>query len=274
MSEQDKEPYEIILDQYRQIIREKHPDKLLVWPVLSGYNVRFGTFKGWAICIFDHTGDALQIASRGIGALPLEAIGLSEISDSNRSEARRYIAKYLRLKPEDGLVMIGPDHKLKAEEYEQLLHRHEQVMGLTPMKIFLSHKGADKGLVRQYKLILSDLGFDPWIDEDALSAGAELERGILRGFRDSCAAVFFITPNFRDESYLATEVDYAIAEKRDKGDKFSIITLVFSHEGAKGQVPELLHRYVWKEPLNDLQALHEILLALPVAVGDVYWKLV
>ncbi len=272
MSDANKEPYEVILDQYRQIIKETHPDKLLVWPVLSGFNVRIGSYKGWTLFIFDHTGDALEIATRGIGELPLAPVGLSEISNSSRTEARRLVAKYLRLKPEDGLVMIGPDHKLKAEEFEYMLHMHEHVLGLVPMKIFLSHKGTDKGLVRQYKLLLSDLGFDPWIDEDALTAGAELERGIRKGFRDSCAAIFFITPNFKDESYLAAEVDYAIAEKREKQEKFAVITLVFAQDGKRGSVPELLHRYVWKEPQGDLQALHEILAALPIAVGSIYWK--
>jgi hypothetical protein len=44
--------------------------------------------------------------------------------------------------------------------------------------------------------MLQELGFDSWLDEEAMSAGTELERGILRGFKDSCAALFFITPNF------------------------------------------------------------------------------
>jgi len=45
------------------------------------------------------------------------------------------------------------------------------------------------------------------------------------------------------------------------------------HEGdQKGTVPELLHRYVWKQPANNLEALREILKALPIQSGDVYWK--
>lgn len=149
---------------------------------------------------------------------------------------------------------------------------HEFAIGITPMKIFLSHKGADKPSVREFKKTLELLGFDPWLDEDAMQAGTELERALLSGFSDSCAAVFFVTPNFVDENYLATEVDYAIQEKRKKGDKFAIVTLVFSKEGAKGTVPGLLHRYVWKEPSSDLEALSEITKALPVQVGPVYWK--
>jgi hypothetical protein len=273
VSERLKDPYEVVVDQYRQVIKETHPDKLLIWPIISGYNVRIAGSQGWIFYIYEHTGNLVSRTAEGIGELPITSMGISEIKTTNRSEVRRTIMRYLRLKPEDGLVMIGPDQMLTSEEFQFLLQRHELAMGLSPMKVFLSHKGADKAFVRDYKETLSCLGFDPWIDEDALNAGDELERGILQGFKDSCAAVFFITPHFIDENYLATEVDYAIAEKRAKGNKFSIITLLFSRDGKKGKVPELLRRYVWKEPQSDLQALREILLALPVSVDDVYWKM-
>lgn len=140
-------------------------------------------------------------------------------------------------------------------------------------KIFLSHKGADKPQVRRFFTALKTIGFDPWLDEDAMTAGTELERGILKGFKDSCAAVFFITPNFVDEGYLATEVNYAIAEKRAKGARFAIITIVFTgKKGEKGVVPELLKQYVWKEPATELEALNEILRALPIEPGERRWK--
>lgn len=152
------------------------------------------------------------------------------------------------------------------------MQKHEYSLGLTPMKIFLSHKGVDKPKVREFKESLELLGFDPWLDEDAMHAGVELERAIAQGFKDSCAAVFFVTPNYIDEQYLASEVNYAIAEKRKKGTKFSIITLVYEIDGKKGLVPDLLAPYVWKEPRNDLEALRELIRALPVKVGDAYWK--
>ena len=153
-----------------------------------------------------------------------------------------------------------------------MLRKHEHYMGLAPMKLFLSHKGADKATIREYKKLLEELGLSPWLDEDAMSAGTELERGILRGFEESCAAIFFVTPNYKDENYLATEIDYAIAEKRKKGSKFAIVTLVFNVDGQKGSVPALLTRYVWKEPTSELEAIREILRAIPITVGPAYWK--
>jgi hypothetical protein len=140
-------------------------------------------------------------------------------------------------------------------------------------KIFLSHKGADKPRVRQFYDVLKELGFDPWLDEEDLSAGSDLHRGIRQGFKDSCAAVFFITPSFADERYIKTEVNYAAAEKTEKGDRFSIISLVFKGEkGEKAKVPDILDQYVWKEPDSDLQALNEILKALPIKLGPPKWR--
>jgi hypothetical protein len=106
-----------------------------------------------------------------------------------------------------------------------------------------------------------------------MPAGTHLERGLLKGMQDSCGAVFFITPSFKDEGYLATEVDYAIKEKRKKGDKFAIVTLQFvDNNGEVGKIPELLEPYVWKKPKTHLEALREIIRALPIKVGDLDWR--
>ena len=76
-----------------------------------------------------------------------------------------------------------------------------------------------------------------------------------------------------DEGFLRTEVNYAIGEKRVKGDRFAIITIVFTgKKGEKGAVPELLKQYVWKEPPTDLEAINEILRAMPIAPGEPRWR--
>lgn len=140
-------------------------------------------------------------------------------------------------------------------------------------KVYLSHKSADKPIVVDYKDTLELLGFEPWLDEDAMPAGTTLERGLMQGMKDSCGAVFFITPSFEDEGYLKTEVDYAIQEKRRKGDKFAIITLLFECEAeGRANVPDLLRPYVWKKPKTQLEALREIVRALPVVVGKADWR--
>jgi hypothetical protein len=146
-------------------------------------------------------------------------------------------------------------------------------MEARPRKVFLSHKGADKDLAREIKKTLESLGYEPWLDEDALLAGQELDRSLLAGFKDSCAAVFLITPNFKDKGYLSTEVNYAMTEKRKKGDQFAIISLVFDGE-TKDTVamPELLEQYVWKHPQNLLDALRHIVAALPLKPATPVWR--
>ena len=138
-----------------------------------------------------------------------------------------------------------------------------------PRKIFLSHKTSDKELVVDFKKTLDLLGYETWLDDEAMPAGTSPERGLLRGMKESCGVVFFITPSFKDEGYLADEIEYAVREKRERGKRFSIITLQFTDEGGKkAPIPELLKRYVWKTPKTHLEALREIIRALPVAPGN------
>lgn len=136
-------------------------------------------------------------------------------------------------------------------------------------KIFLSHKSIDKPLVYRYYNTLKEIGFNPWLDEPAMAAGSNLEREILKGFQESCAAAFFITEDFKDEKYLAAEIDYAVMQKREKGKKFSIITLRYSDAAP---VPDLLTPYIYKNISNDLEGLYEIIKALPIEMGPIRWK--
>ena len=136
-------------------------------------------------------------------------------------------------------------------------------------RIFLSHKSVDKPLVYRYYHALKEIGFAPWLDEPSMAAGAELEREVLRGFEESCAAVFFITESFKDEKYLGAEVQYAILEKRKKEKKFAIITLRYSNAAP---VPGLLKPYVYRDIENDLEGFHELVRALPIELGPIRWK--
>lgn len=137
------------------------------------------------------------------------------------------------------------------------------------IKIFLSHKSTDKPLVYRYYNALKEIGYNPWLDELAMTAGSNLEREILKGFQESCAAVFFITEDFKDEKYLAAEIDYAVMQKRQKEKKFSIITLRYSDAAP---VPDLLTPYIYKNINNDLEGFFEIVRALPIELGPVRWK--
>lgn len=271
MSENNPEPSEQVLNAYKKVISSKHPEAIDFWPVLSGYNLTTAVCKTCWIFIFKHTGNPTFRTQSGVGELPTSVIGFSDINQSNKNRVRSRLERHYQLNSFDAVIFVE-DGYLADEELFNMLNRHEKAMGMFPSKVFLSHKGADKDKVRDFRETLEYLGFDPWLDENVMAAGVELERGILKGFNDSCAAVFFVTPNFKDENYLASEVNYAIAEKRKKGASFSIVTLVFQENGLKGVIPELLQPYVWKEPKTNLEALREILKALLIKVGETTWK--
>ncbi|OJW17290.1 toll/interleukin-1 receptor domain-containing protein [Mucilaginibacter sp. 44-25] len=146
---------------------------------------------------------------------------------------------------------------------------YEQLMENKPKRIFLSHKSADKPLVRSYRDVLKTLGFEPWMDEDDMKAGDKLHRSIAQGFKDSCAAIFFITGNYIDEKYLATEVDYAMTEHYAKGDRFKIIVLIIAEPGENTKVPELLQQFVYKQPKTQFDGLTEIIRALPIKIEHI-----
>jgi hypothetical protein len=83
---------------------------------------------------------------------------------------------------------------------------------------------------------------------------------------------FFVTKEFKDERFLATEIEYSLAEWRTKGDRFSIVTLVLSeHGGVVSNVLELLSRFVFKE-VRDVEIIRQIVLALPITLGSAVWK--
>ena len=263
---------EVIDKEYRKIVEQKYPEYSNVWPIISGYNLLNGPYGNYIICIFKHTGNNSMMATSVVEFNDVNT-GVTSISSQNIDSVRDKVRSSFRLSSMDSVVILAIDGSNLGSELQKLLESHEFVMGVKKMKIFLSHKGADKPLVRLYKQTLELLGFEVWLDEDAMPAGTALHRGILQGFKDSCAAIFFITPNYKDEEFLETEVNYAITEKMNKGDKFSIITLVFSDDKGKiGEVPELLKTYVWKQPTNDLEALQEIIKALPVKLGDVRYR--
>ena len=271
LQEGDRRPYANILRVYQSLIATKHGAAAVqTWPLLNGWLFVQGSFRGWTVVLLQDDPFTMRTSFSSLGEMEEAVVGSPSLDAQNMEEVRRRLEGYFSAGGKDAVLLIPSEGSIDSE-FAYMMHRHEQAQGLTPMKVFLSHKGADKPRVREFKKTLELLGFSPWLDEDSMRAGTELERGILTGSSESCAAVFFITSNFKDESFLSTEVNYALAEKRKKGDKFAIITIVLD-AAARSNVPGLLHQYVWKEPVEDLEALREIVAALPIRVGDAHWR--
>lgn len=205
--------------------------------------------------------------------------------DKNKLSTRGFGRIFGKHKPSDGIslaqsMVIRPF----AEEMTRRLRKSAELanpdvrelagvpLNRIPTKdevsIFLSHKWADKDMVRRYHATLRQLGYTPWLDEDIIVAGSTLHRELEKGMQGSCAAVFFITPAFRDERWLAQELDFAVNRLTEHGPKFQIITLVF--EGAS--VPQPLKRYVYKSVVHELDGLREIIRAVPIELGPARWR--
>lgn len=241
----------------------------------------------WVRLTAPSIGDALDGAHRGLNAHACEnceayynevqgrfhtMIGRVSLASGN-DRAREFLTR--------GLSELSlAEKQLRTRRHpkaDELLARIAEVQHMIdsdarPRKIFLSHSGRDKELVRQVKNLLETLRFEPWLDEDAMVAGTPLERGLLAGMQESCAAVFFITENFVDSNYLATEIDYAIQEKRAKHDQFSIVTLVLSDTVTPDGIPALLRRYVFKQSPSLLTAMNELVRALPLIPARPFWR--
>ena len=269
----DKDLKDIAFSAYKIYVESCFPYLVGYCPVIAGRHYKLGIFDKYYVVVLIDEGPTSLIQTLGIGNIKLN---LNEIDRTNPHMIRKELFSLLNLKKRDAIFLFDKTNNysnwrtdLERDLKENFL-QHKMVMNMEPMKIFLSHKSINKDKVRNFKTILELLGFSPWLDEEAMSAGANLERSLQSGMTDSCAAIFFITPDYKDEKYLASEIDYAISRKR-QDEKFSIITLVFSDENEKkGVVPNLLQPYVWKEPTNDLIALAEILKALEV--GDIRFK--
>ncbi|HKT84536.1 MAG TPA: toll/interleukin-1 receptor domain-containing protein [Novosphingobium sp.] len=271
MSE-NQDPLHVIKMAYEPLVRVRHPSEAARWPVLTGADIKIGSYKGWLIVFLKHTGNPNMTSRSGQGELKSGLVGADAITLDNLEAVRDRLLRHYRATLDDALVMVPPSGALNRTELELMMARHEAALGIAKMKIFLSHKTHDKAMVRDFKRTLETLGLDPWLDEDAMAAGAQLDRAILKGMQDSCAAVFFITPNFVDEAFLAFEINYAIAQQRSRPQQFAIITLVFEESGQRPNVPDLLRPFVWKEPSSSLQGLQEIIRALPIKLGAPHWR--
>lgn len=268
------------VEMYRKAVEGFHPDMVAFWPLFGSYNTYNYLGKNFYIAAIEDTGRGMMFATSGMPDSVNSRVE-AEFLAGGKSRAKAFVRKALGLNARSFVIIISTqlegdsflcNVQEMVDEMNDVLEQHRTALGVSNNKIFLSHKGVDKSLVRDFKSTLDALGFLTWLDEDAMPAGTSLEKGILSGFKDSCAVVFFVTPNFRDEGFLETEVEYAIRQKKRKGDAFQIITLVFNSENGEIDIPELLKTYVYKHPRSHLEALREIMRALPVKVGEVAWK--
>ncbi len=157
MEAEQKSIQDQVIDFYRGKIEAKHKELIGAWPILSGCNSNTGSYKNWVIIIYTHTGVAHVKMHGGFGELTPVLVGVGEITVQNKESVRKRLEKHFRVGPHDGIVFL--ENKTTSfeihDDIDALLKKHEYAMGVVPMRIFLSHKGADKPLVREYKATLT-----------------------------------------------------------------------------------------------------------------------
>ncbi|WP_447837512.1 toll/interleukin-1 receptor domain-containing protein [Aeromonas salmonicida] len=132
-------------------------------------------------------------------------------------------------------------------------------------KIFLSHKGINKPLVREIDKTLRILNLKTWFDIDDLKAGDPLISSIDQAFQQCSAAVFFISDDFKDYGVIKMEIEKAMYESITREESFKIIPLVLTqHGGTDVNVPHALQTLTWKH-VSDVQIVPTILSSLPIS---------
>lgn len=275
----DKLIREKIIEPYSSMVAHSFPSLINKWPIISGYNLTTFTCDDWLFIVLHHKGPGLMTHAEHCGVRNHSEFGLNEITEENISQIKSELLSIYAKSEKDAIIALKTINKSDNEirldltsitaDLNELFEKHKLILGLSKMKIFLSHKGGDKSLIRDYAILLKELGFVTWFDEDDAPAGSSRNRIFSDGMAESCAAIFFITENFKDERDIGEEIDFALYQKREKGDDFAIIILCFQG----GNVPDILkQRFIYKEPKNDILALYEIIKALPIKVGRVEYK--
>lgn len=257
-------PCDFIINEYKNAVAKKYPKLLKFWPLLSGYDAVSGSFSRYHIIIIKDTGN-LDRCFNDIEKFDAKKIGFSVIKEGNIEAVRKNIIEAYQLSPRSYVVLLRKDNKNFQSEIEKMLSFHELKLGIKNRRIFLSYQGVNKEIVTEYKTTLETMGFEPWLDENDLYTGT-LSLNFVQGFKESCAAVFIISQDFNVNAAFKKEVEYAIIEKQQKNNMFSIITLIISEGNKKCNVPLALKSYILKEINNNTESILEIIKAIPVQI--------
>jgi hypothetical protein len=93
------EPHTFVINEYKKLIWRLHPNRVSFWPLISGYDCRFGVFKHWLIIIFSHTGNAGTFKFTGVGELGEALIGADSINAANKEAVRNRLEKHYMMQP-------------------------------------------------------------------------------------------------------------------------------------------------------------------------------
>lgn len=164
-------------------------------------------------------------------------------------------------------------YKILANSVESLLRELE--IGL---RIFISYKSGFSANAERISRTLEGIGVKTWLDLKDLSAG-NIHRNIDKGMSDSCLAVFVVTDEFEDRTWIGREIELALQRKITHQNRFEILPIQVRAKGKDApRVPEVLANVVAYKTVDaadgivDLEIVRYIVEALPVKLGVTQWK--
>lgn len=115
-----------IFNKYREMVEKAYPLELDKWPVISGYNLRFGKYRGWNILFFEHTGNPIPLK------IPLEhltaaVVGVDDIG-SDTELARKKLTRFLRVTRKDMLLLVNARASNIEQELRAAFEQHETLV--------------------------------------------------------------------------------------------------------------------------------------------------
>lgn len=115
-----------IFNKYREMVEKAYPSELENWPVISGYSLRFGKYRGWNILFFEHTGNPIPLK------IPLEhltaaIVGVDDIG-SDTELARKKLTRYLRVTSKDMLLLVNARASNLEQELRAAFEQHETLV--------------------------------------------------------------------------------------------------------------------------------------------------
>lgn len=83
-------------------------------------------------------------------------------------------------------------------------------MSTQPISVFLSHHSADKPAIRQLATALTRRGLLPWLDEDRLSLGVDIDQQLTQAIRAGVVTVVLLTPDSLASGWVDQELRLAM----------------------------------------------------------------
>src|SRR5437870_5512495 len=100
-------------------------------------------------------------------------------------------------------------------------------------KIFISHHSKDSELANELFNALKAQGFDPWLDEISVPAGADLQSEVLRALKTSEAYILVVGHERIGDPNILFEMGAAA------GSGIPIVPVIFP----SGETPDLLSKW-------------------------------